>query len=68
MNVIMSPLWAVDLLLLLAPAVIAIWVAGKRRRQGEPVEPTLVRGIFDPRSVGGWSVAFTSRMYVHAQS
>lgn len=44
MNVIMSPLWAVDLLLLIAPVVVTIVVAVKRRRQGEPVESSLVRG------------------------
>ena len=53
MNVVMSPLWAVDLLLLLAPAVITAWVAFKRRRQGEPVESTLVRETCFPQTKAG---------------
>lgn len=44
MNVIMSPLYAVDLLLLLAPVAMTIAIAVKRRREGDPVEPMLVRG------------------------
>lgn len=42
MNVIMSPLWAVDLVLILAPVAMAIAVAVRRMQRGEPVEAMLV--------------------------
>ncbi|CAN0352920.1 unnamed protein product [Ectocarpus fasciculatus] len=45
MNVIMSPLWAVDLVLILAPVAMAIAVAVRRVQRGEPVEAMLVHTL-----------------------
>lgn len=56
MNVIMSPLWAVDLVLILAPVVTAILGAVRRRRNGEPVEAPLVRAVPELSRGGGGGV------------
>ncbi|CAM9873246.1 unnamed protein product, partial [Scytosiphon promiscuus] len=45
MNVVMSPLWAVDVVLFLAPVAMAIAVAVRRMRRGEPVEAMLVHTL-----------------------
>lgn len=42
MSVVMAPLWAVDVVLVLAPVSMAIAVAVRRVRRGEPVEAMLV--------------------------
>ena len=42
MSVVMAPLWAVDLVIVLAPVVMAIVVAVRRLRHGEPVDAMLV--------------------------
>lgn len=51
MSVVMAPLWAVDLVLVLAPVAMAIAVAARRVRRGEPVEAMVVSG--NPRKGGG---------------
>ena len=50
MNAVMAPLWAVDLVVILAPVVMAIAVAVRRLRRGEPVEAMLVSANW----VGRW--------------
>lgn len=43
MRVVMAPLWAVDIVLILAPLALAIAMAIRKIRLGETVEPILVR-------------------------
>lgn len=42
MSVVMAPLWVVDLVLVLAPVAMAVTVAVRRLRHGEPVDAMLV--------------------------
>lgn len=57
MSVVMAPLWVVDLVLVLAPVAMAVTVAVRRLRHGEPVDAMLVSNMI--------AMVFNTIIYVY---